>query len=238
MALNLGRKWRFGPGHHFNRIFLSGNYEKIRDEGGEDLGNGFEITLNVEGPMQSFMFLTYREGKELYNGLFFDKYAMSLFGRIRPFAGVDISLDASYGDDIDYYNSRSGRQFFFAPWIDLLIGKHFKASLRHTYQSMEVFGQRLYSTNMSDLRFTYQFTIRSFLRVTLQYSDTRRNSSLYLFDIDDRYKDMTTQFLYSYKITPQTRFFIGYSDTGFKDDTRSDMYKTNRTLFTKISYEL
>ncbi|MBN1905334.1 MAG: carbohydrate binding family 9 domain-containing protein [Deltaproteobacteria bacterium] len=237
-GIEFGRKWLFGPGSHFNRIFLGGGLEKSRDEEGGNLGNSFDITLNVEGPMQSFMFLTYRQGEELYNGVFFDKYTASLFGRIRPLAGVDISLDASYGDDIDYYNTRTGRQFSFGPWVDLRMGKHFKASLRHTYQKMEIDGQRLYSTNLSDLRFTYQFTIRSFLRITLKYSDTKRNSSLYIYDIDSRYKDMTTQFLYSYKITPQTRFFIGFSDTGFQDDQRGSMYKTNRTLFTKISYEL
>jgi hypothetical protein len=238
MTVNGGYKWLFGPGSRINRISLGGGFEKTRDEKGEKLGDNFDITLNVEGPMQSFMFLTYKQGEELYNGLFFDKNSVSLFGRIRPNAGVDISMDISYGDDIDYNNIRQGKQFSFSPWVDLKMGKHFLASLKHTYQKMEVYGQKLYSTNLSDLRFTYQFTIRSFLRVTLQYNDTRYNSALYTFDINSRYKDMTTQFLYSYKITPQTRFFIGYSDNGYQDDQRDNIYKINRTLFTKISYEL
>jgi hypothetical protein len=238
LALKFGHKWLFGPGSRFNRIFLSSGFDSIHDESGERLGDSFDITLNVEGPMQSFMFLTYKQEEELYNGLFFDKNSISLFGRIRPFAGVDISMDISYGDDIDYYNTRQGKQFSIGPWFDLKIGKHFLASMKHTYQKMKVYGQELYTTNLSDLRFTYQFTIRSFLRATLQYNDTRYNSSLYTYDMYSRYKNMTTQFLYSYKITPQTRFFIGYSDTGFQDDMRDDMYKTNRTLFTKISYEL
>ena len=105
---------------------------------------------------------------------------------------------------------------------------------------MEIDGERLYATNLSDLRFTYQFGIRSFLRVTVQYSDTKRNQSLYVFDEafrpDARSKDLTTQLLYSYKINPQTRFFIGYSDTGYQDDDLSKIHKTNRTVFTKISY--
>jgi hypothetical protein len=163
------------------------------------------------------MFLTYKQGEELYNGLFFDKNSVSLFGRIRPNAGVDISMDISYGDDIDYNNIRQGKQFSFSPWVDLKMGKHFLASLKHTYQKMEVYGQKLYSTNLSDLRFTYQFTIRSFLRVTLQYNDTRYNSALYTFDINSRYKDMTTSFCTVTKLLLNP-FFIGYSDNGYQDD--------------------
>ena len=49
---------------------------------------------------------------------------------------------------------------------------------------------------------------------------------------------MTTQLLYSYKINPQTLFFIGYSDTGYQNDALSKMYQTNRTVFTKFSYAL
>ena len=151
-------------------------------------------------------------------------------------ASVDISLDMSYGDSIDYLNTRSGKQLSINPWIDLQLGKRFKASLKHTFQQMKVYGEKLYTTNLTDLRFTYQFTIRSFLRLTLQYSNTERNQALYLFNIDSRSKDMTTQVLYSYKINPQTRFFIGYSDTGYQNDQMNKINKTNRTLFTKCSY--
>ncbi len=238
LGLNFGHKWLYGPGSRFNRISLGSGFEWTRDESGKKIGDDFDITLNVEGPMRSFMFLTLKKGEELYNGRFFDKDKVSLFGRIRPYASVDISMDISYGDDIDYYNTRQGKQFSFGPWVDLKIGKHFLASMKHTYQKMEVNGEKLYSTNLSDLRFTYQFTIRSFLRVTAQHNDTRYNSALYTFDMYSRYKDMTTQLLYSYKITPQTRFYIGYSDAGFQDDMRGSIYKTDRNVFTKISYEL
>ncbi|MBN2418337.1 MAG: carbohydrate binding family 9 domain-containing protein [Deltaproteobacteria bacterium] len=231
-----GHTWRFGPESNLSRIFLGGGWEKNYDTEGNDLGEEFDISLNIDGPLQSFVFLVYRRGDELYNNIYFDKYSISLFGRIKPMAGVDISLDVNYGDSIDYLNSRSGTQLSINPWIDLQIGKHFFTSIKHNYQEMKVEGQKLYTSNLSDLRFTYQFTVRSFLRVTLQYSNIRRNGALYLFDIDKRSRDLTTQILYSYKINPQTRFFIGYSDTGYQDDDMNRIYKTNRTLFTKCSY--
>ena len=151
-------------------------------------------------------------------------------------AGMDIGIDIDYGDHIDFSNTRLGRMFSIGPRIELRIGKHFELDLRHNFERMDIDGERLYSTNLSDLRFTYQFNIRSFLRAIVQYSDTKRDPSLYTYEVDSHSKDLTTQFLYSYKINPQTRFFIGYSDTGFQDDELSKIHKTNRTLFTKFSY--
>ena len=87
-----------------------------------------------------------------------------------------IGVDIKTGDSIDYFNTRSGRVFSFSPQIEWRVGKHFKMNLRHNYEKMDVDGGRLYSTNLTDLRFTHQFTIRSSLRVTVQYSDTKKQS--------------------------------------------------------------
>ena len=182
------------------------------------------------------MFLGYNQGERFYNGKYFDEYAIFFFGRIRPMAGMDIGFDIDTGDRIDFLNTRLGEILTFGPRIEMRIGKHLEVDLRHYFERMDIDGQRLYTTNLSDLRFTYQLNIRSFLRAIIQYSDTKQNPSLYIFDVDERYKDLTTQFLYSYKINPQTRFFIGYSDTGFQNDKLSKIHKTNRTVFTKLSY--
>lgn len=231
-----GHNWRFGPGSIFSRIYFGGDYEKSYDEAGNKLEEEAGIKINAEGPMQSFMFMGFNKGEKLYNSIFFDEYSIFFFGHIRPMAGLDIGFDINTGDRIDYYNTRLGKVFSFGPRVEMRIGKHFAIDLRHNFQKMEIDGKKLYTTNLTDLRFTYQFTIRSFLRVTAQYSDTKRDQSLYAFDIDSRSKDMTSQVLYSYKINPQTKFFLGYSDTGFQNDAMNGINKTNRTLFTKCSY--
>ncbi len=235
-----GHNWNFGPDKSFSRFHIGGNWWRSLDEEGNKLENKFEILLNAQGPMQSFFFLIYNQGENFYNGISFDERTISLFGSIRPLASIEVALDTSYGDKIDYYNTRLGEVLSIAPHVDLQLGKHFQARLQHTYEQMEIDGERLYSTNLSDLRFTYQFTIRSFIRIIVQYSDTKRNMPLYLplyyGLLDERYKDMTTQFLYSYKINHQTRFFIGYSDTGYQNDLMGKIQNTNRSFFTKLSY--
>jgi len=231
-----GHNWRFGPGSTFSRFYLGGDWEKSYDESGRTLEDQYGVRVNLEGPLQSFVFLGYSQGENFYNDEYFDVYTLFLFGRIRPSSNLEIGVDFDYGDSIDYANTRLGRSLTIGPDINMHIGKHFQLNLRHSFQKMEIDGERLYSTNLSDLRFTYQFGIRSFLRVTVQYSDTKSNQSLYVFDVDARSKYLTTQLLYSYKINPQTRFFIGYSDTGFQDDELTKIHKTNRTFFTKLSY--
>jgi hypothetical protein len=231
-----GHNWRFGPGSTFSRFYFGGDWDIAYDESGNKLEEEAGIEINAEGPLQSFVFLGYNQGEHFYNGKYFDEYAIFLFGQIRPMAGMDIGFDLDTGDRIDFLNTRLGKILTFGPRIEMRIGKHLEVDLRHHFERMDIDGQRLYTTNLSDLRFTYQFNIRSFLRAIIQYLDTKQNPSLYIFDVDERYKDLTTQFLYSYKINPQTRFFIGYSDTGFQNDELSKIHKTNRTVFTKLSY--
>ena len=77
---------------------------------------------------------------------------------------------------------------------------------------------------------------RSFLRLTLQYSDRERNQENYLFPVDKQSRDLGAQLLYSYKVNAATRFFVGYSDSGFQDDVYDSIEYTNRTFFAKFSY--
>jgi hypothetical protein len=88
----------------------------------------------------------------------------------------------------------------------------------------------------SDIRLTYQFDMRSYIRMVVKYTDITRDRSLYSDDVDANSKYLNTQLLYSYKINPQTLFFLGYSDPGHQDDDLSKILRTDRTVFAKFSY--
>jgi hypothetical protein len=87
-----------------------------------------------------------------------------------------------------------------------------------------------------DVRLTWQFSLRSFLRLTTQYQDIRRNPDSYTEIVDSRSRGLGRQLLYSYKINPQTVFFLGYSDALIDDDNLSGLTTTDRTWFMKIGY--
>jgi hypothetical protein len=231
-----GHTWRFGPGSTFNRIYAGGEWDKKYDESGNKLEEKTELSINADGPMQTYLDLGITQKECFYNNEYFDEYFINFYGRMRPMAGMEIQLDAEFGDRIDYMNTRSGKMLTVGPALRMQAGKHFQIDWNYNFQKMDIDGDRLYVANLSDLRLTYQFGLRSFLRATMQYSDTKRNPSLYASGVDSRSKDLTTQLLYSYKINPQSRFFLGYSDTGFQDDDLNKITRTNYTIFTKVSY--
>jgi hypothetical protein len=98
-------------------------------------------------------------------------------------------------------------------------------------------GATIYDAALTDLRLTWQFNVRTFVRLTLQEQDIERNVSQYLNPLTDtRTESLATQLLYSYKLNPQTVIFAGYSDSQLDDVNTGDLEMTGRTLFFKLSY--
>lgn len=58
----------------------------------------------------------------------------------------------------------------------------------------------------------YHFGVRSFVRTIVQYVDVSRNPAAYTFPVESHDRNLFTQFLFSYKLNPQTVAFVGYSD--------------------------
>jgi hypothetical protein len=109
-------------------------------------------------------------------------------------------------------------------------------NLEHTLQEFDVDGGRLFTANLTDIRATYQFSTRSFLRFTAQYTDQDRDPSLYINPVQSKSRTLANQLLYSYRINAASRFFVGYSDSGFQNDVYDSIEPTNRTIFAKFSY--
>ncbi len=103
-------------------------------------------------------------------------------------------------------------------------------------------GERLYTANVGRFNLKYQFDRRTFLRVNLQYVHYNRNTGLYLEEVDSREANLFSQILFSYKINPQTVFYLGYSDNyyGFTgpgpEPVAVDLTQTDRTFFVKFGY--
>ena len=60
-----------------------------------------------------------------------------------------------------------------------------------------------------DTRLTWQFNLRSYLRLTVQSTDIERNLDVYIEPEDARERSIGRELLYSYKLNPQTVFFLG-----------------------------
>lgn len=190
----------------------------------------------AEGPLQSYAEIGSGPGKRVYQGEEYDVGDSFLFFNIKPWGGSEISMNVTAGNTIDYANQRQAEFVTLSPGITVQLGKHLQAGVFYTNQVLDVAGGQLYESDLVDLRLTYQFSTRSFVRAIVSQSDTQRNPSLYLNSTDRRSQSRSAQLLYSYRFDAQTRFFLGYSSGGYADDELPSIHDTSRTVFAKFTY--
>jgi len=228
-------KWQRDPGHWYTQINLSGKFQYGRDLHNTLLTRDWSLQLNYQGQLESHGHLLSGQSTRRYNGKEFDIQWMQGSVGLRPSAPLFLHLYCRYGDQIDYANTQLGTRMQFVPSAQLNLGLHLKMELSHTYEQLDVDAGRLYSANVSHLKLIYQFNKRMFVRTILQHKNYQRNVSLYQSSVEAQTKKLFTQFLISYKINPQTVFFLGYSDDYYEDENIS-LIQTNRTVFAKIGY--
>ncbi|WP_244898427.1 hypothetical protein [Pseudoalteromonas ulvae] len=170
------------------------------------------------------------------NTTLFDEDLVALYAEIKPMAGLFMSMNLSSGDQIDLSNNRIGERVRIRPVVNFNLTRHLELKLRHTYEKMNAANADLFTANLTDARITYQFDIKSFLRLAFIYTDIDRNADNYLKPVNEQYQSFSTQLLYSYKVNPQTVFFAGYSDNGYQDDDIERLKRAERAIFLKLSY--
>jgi hypothetical protein len=246
-AVGGGYNW-YSENTWWNRIRLSGDWDISHNDNNELIEKEAEVSLSMNGQLQSYFEIGLLKRDKVglrddpsklsitNNSTLFTEQQGSFYFEIRPSPSWYFNTFARYGDNIDNDNNRLGKQLFVRPTINWSIGKSLQFKLRHTYQNFEVDKQQLFTANLSDFRATYQFNQRQFLRLILVYSDIERNQQNYTFDVESSNKGLGTQLLYSYKLNPLTKFFVGYSDSAFQDDVQTSLTKSERSVFMKFSY--
>lgn len=242
-----GYNW-FSEDTWWNKIRLSGDWDISHNDNGELIEKEAEVYLSMNGQQQSYFEIGLLKRDKVglryddsilsitNNSTLFTEQMASFYFEMRPSPDWYISTFARYGDNIDYDNNRLGKLSLVRPSINWNLGKSLQFKLRHTYQNLDVDSQQLFTANLSDFRATYQFDRRQFLRLIVVYSDIERNQQNYTFDVDASSKGLGSQLLYSYKINPLTKFFVGYSDSAYQDDVLSSLTKNQRSVFMKFSY--
>ncbi len=232
----VGHTWRWDGDNFLNRFRIALDYDKTDDQSGFNLEEEFEVFINIDGPMQSQVNGLFGGSKTYWNGQYFDEQFNQIFFNFSPSPGLELGLQLRVEDIVDFANTRLGRSFRFGPEVNYRFGRHLEIDLEYLQQQFDVDGGRLFTAELIDAEVTYQFNNRSFLRYTAQYTDNERNPALYLNPVQRVNKQLTNQLLYSYKVNAVTRFFVGYSDGGFQNDSFNSIETTDRAVFAKFSY--
>ena len=233
-----GRVWHGEDGSRWDRIRLRAKYDIGHLEDGTFTEKDVSLRLSVEGPMQSWTQIMLRTGSEVEEGVLFRTQRIGLFGQATPRRGLTLSLFAQMGDQIDYANTRLGDQISVEPGITWNISRNFLLGVHSEFASLDTKeGEKIFDASVVDARLTWQFNVRSFLRIIVQQADTSRNPDVYIDEVDADSRNVGRQLLYSYKLNPQTVLFLGYSDQYIDDDDLDGLTVSDRSLFLKIGYD-
>jgi Domain of unknown function (DUF5916) len=233
----LGRVWHGSDANWWSRISLVTGYELGHLEDGRLRERSNVVRLRILGPLQSFWHIAFRTKSELQNDVLFNLTRAAIWSEITPRRGLTLMMGVTMGEQIDYDNTRLADETVLEPGINWNISRNLLMRLRGIFANLDTKdGEKIYDATVVDARLTWQFSVRSFLRLTVQQARTSRNPDVYLDPVEYETTDVGRQLLYSYKINPQTVFFLGYSDQFYDDDTLSKLTVSDRSLFMKIGY--
>ncbi len=192
-------------------------------------------SFSFEGTSQTSLTLANTLSRQHYNGVNFDLIQFIVSGGIIPSGNLRFDILTTFGDSIDYVNTRKGKTILLAPSFLWNLGAHLRFDLSHIYEKMNASDIWLYRANISQASVVYFFNARMFIRAILQYYDYRYNVSNYLTPVEPEFSQFFTQLLFSYKLNPRTVLFLGYSDNHFGARDYG-MTRKDYTFFAKIGY--
>lgn len=239
---NLARHWYGGSDRWFTQVRLEAGTWRNQDFDGNQLNGGMWLGFVYDGPGQLAvglwpnLFMKEYFAGESYDGLnqlWFDVGAA-------PSGTWSMGIDGHVGDAIDFSNEGLGFERRLSPRLSLRLGRNTEARVQHTWQTLTVENERVFTANLTQLRTVYNFSPRSYVRAIVQYRRTDRDPARFVDPVDRMTEGLFGQLLYAYKLNPQTVFFLGYAQegSGIEDAQRARVPLTvqGQTFFVKLGY--
>jgi hypothetical protein len=233
--VGLGYQWNATEESWYSRLDLKTKVEDTIDQSGFLLFHEDVIQFTIDGALQSHSVIRVRNAREGYDGQEFDVDQIRLLGSANPNAHSRVWLNVRAGDAIDYANTRPSEVLNIDGGFWYRFGRHLYIEPIYTWELMDVDQGWLFTATIGQLAASWQFNPRCFVRAILQHVDDQFNPELYTDDRGPDYRNLFTQFLFSYKLNPRTVLFVGYSDNSFATQDYG-LTQADRTIFAKIGY--
>jgi hypothetical protein len=201
------------------------------------LEKGMATSFRYVGPLETTVFAGNITSRKVFNGISFDLSQFDLSLSMVPSGNMSFDIWATFGDHIDFANTRKGDRLNVSSNLSLNLGTHFDLSLSHTREEMDSADDWLYQADITQATLIYSFSSRALLRSIVQLIDYRYNPGNYSFPIEPTHERLLTQLLFSYKVNPRTVLFAGYSDSS-RSGLGYGLTRSDYTLFVKLGYAL
>jgi len=236
ISVQAQRRWFRGAGAWFNTIDIGLRGWRTTDDDwtlSEETVAGF---VNYTGPYQTQAQFNMPHDVVVYEGVRYEYYRPNFYVGVKPSGRSALSVQGRLGDGVDYANSRKAHGVVqVAPAIEYRPASRVSLHLSYNLDQLSVDGGRLYQANLAQLKAIFHINIRTFVRAILQYTDVTRDPDLYLSPVSARTRRFFSQYLFSYKLNPQTVIFAGYSDN-YAGRPTNDLQQQDRTFFVKLGY--
>jgi hypothetical protein len=196
--------------------------------------------VNYSGSMQTQGSFNMPRDIVVYAGQRYEYWRPNFIFSVKPSGNTNVTVNGRFGGGVDYDNGRAA-----ASVVNLQTSLEYRPVSRvnlwlsHNLDRLAIDGGRLYTANLIQAKGIYHVNVRTFVRAILQYTEVSRAPELYVYRVDARSKRLFSQFLFSFKLNPQTVFFAGYSDNSNgagEAHQQIDLARQNRTFFVKLGY--
>jgi len=153
-----------------------------------------------------------------------------------------LETDGWAGQQVDFANNRLGHGANVNVSALLRPGDHLELALSNGVRWLTVNNGidegRLFTAQFERIRANYTFNPSMFFRAIVQNQRTNRNQALYdpSLVVDQHGGSLASQLLFAYKVNWQTLLFLGYGDLREVTADATDLVKSGRQFFMKVSY--
>ena len=134
---------------------------------------------NGPGEIEDFRSaLDANRSQEFFRGVTYDLTGESVSLSASPRGDLSLSMSGDFGDEVDYDNCRPGRVVRLAPGLSLKAGRHLRADLDDTYETLDVEGGRLFRAHLPQTRLAWQFNVRAMARAIVSYRGQNQFQSI------------------------------------------------------------
>jgi hypothetical protein len=230
------RNWYRGAGGWFNTLDVGAIALRTTDDGWTLTDQTVAAYVNYTGPYQTQFRFNLPRDLTVFEGVQYEYYRPVVSFGIKPSGRSALSVRWRFGGGVDYANNRPAASVVqVAPAVEYRPASRVSLQLSYNLDQLSVAGGRLYQANLAQLKAIYHINVRTFVRAILQYTDISRDPDLYLFPVESRTRRFFSQYLFSFKLNPQTVIFAGYSDNAAAARS-NDLQQQNRTFFVKLGY--
>jgi len=195
--------------------------------------------LSLNGKWNSSLLFQYHAREQLRTGARLLEYNYVHFQiELKPSQRFSsLALSGQVGEQADVANERIGRGGILSLNASFRPGSHLATDIRAERQWLNIGKNRLFTADVAQLKATYNFSSRMFLRFVGQYSQVNRNPLLYSEPVQKMEGYWGTTILYGYRFNWQTAIYVGYSNERVLENDTWYQPGTNH-FFIKYAYAI